>query len=142
MTTTEVSAAQQAAVAAIAQKMIAAWAHHDADGFANLFIEDGTLILPGVFRQGREDIRAYFKDAFDGQYKGTQVTGKPISLKFYGPDVALLLSQGGVIASGETEVADPQAIRASWFAVRVDGKWLLAAYQNSPAKVGLPAPGA
>ncbi|WP_326821754.1 SgcJ/EcaC family oxidoreductase [Streptosporangium sp. NBC_01639] len=144
MTTTipyEAPAAQQAAVAAVAQQMIASWAHHDADGFANLFTEDGTMILPGVFRQGRDDIRAYFKDAFDHTYKGTQVTGKPISLRFFGPDVALLLSYGGVIAASESEVSEAQAVRASWFVVRVDGKWLLAAYQNSPAKRSLPAPG-
>jgi uncharacterized protein (TIGR02246 family) len=144
MTTTlsgETSAAQMASVAAIAQQIIAAWAHHDADGMANLFTDDGTLILPGVFRQGREEIRDFFRDAFDNQYKGTQVTGKPISLRFFGPDVALLLSQGGVLAAGETEVAGAQAIRASWFVVRVDGQWRLAAYQNSPAKRRLPTPG-
>ncbi|GAA0948306.1 SgcJ/EcaC family oxidoreductase [Nonomuraea longicatena] len=138
---TEVPAAQQAAVATIAQRMIAAWAHHDADGFANLFIESGTLILPGVLRQGREDIRAFFKHAFENEFKGTQVTGKPISMRFFGPDVALLLSQGGVIAPGETEVADAQSIRASWFVVRVDDQWQLAAYQNSPMNTRLATPG-
>ena len=46
-----------------------------------------------------------------------------------------------MIAAGESEVSDPQAVRASWFIVRVDGKWKLAAYQNSPAKQSLPAPG-
>ena len=141
MTTTEVSAAEQASVAALPQQLLAAWAYQDADGLADLFTEDGTLVLPGVFRQGREDIRAYFKDAFDNQYNGTQVVGKPISLRFFGPDAALLLSFGGVLAAGETEVSDAQAIRASWFVVRVDGKWRLASYQNSPAKRGLPHPG-
>ena len=141
MTTTEVSAADQASVATLAQQLLAIWAYQDADGLAELFTEDGTLVLPGIFRQGREDIRAYFKDAFENQYNGTQVVGKPISLRFFGPDVALLLSAGGVLAQGETEVSDAQAIRASWFVVRVDGEWRLAAYQNSPAKRGLPAPG-
>jgi len=138
---TKVSAAEQTSVAALTQRLLAAWAYNDADGFADLFTEDGTLILPGVFQQGREAIRVFAKDAFENQYKGTQVTGKPISLRFFGPDVALLLSSGGVLAAGETEVSDAQAIRASWFAVRVEGQWRLAAYQNSPAKRSLPTPG-
>jgi uncharacterized protein (TIGR02246 family) len=141
MTTTEVSAADQASVAALTQQMLAGWAYGDADGLAELFWEDGTLVLPGVLCQGKEEIRSYFKDAFDTKYKDTQVIGKPISMRFFGPDVALLLSSGGVLAKGESEVSDAQAIRASWFIVRRDGKWRLAAYQNSTAKVGLPTPG-
>jgi len=141
MTSTEVSMAQQAAVAALAQEMIASWAYGDADGIANLFVDDGTLVLPGIYRSGKEDIRLYFKDAFENEYKNTQVTGKPLSLRFFGQDVALLLSQGGVLAENESEISEGQAIRASWFAVKVDGKWKLAAYHNCQAKRKLPVPG-
>lgn len=142
MTTNGVPAADQAAVATLPQQLLTAWADQDGDSIADLFTEDGTLILPGIFRQGREDIRIYFKDAFENQYAGTRVVGTPLGLRFFGPDAALLLSAGGVLADGETEVSDGQAIRASWFAVRVDGEWKLAAYQNTPAKRGLPVPGA
>lgn len=141
MTTNGVPVADQAAVATLPQQLVAAWVDQDGDGIAELFTEDGTLILPGVFRQGREDIRVYFKDAFNNQYRGTRVVGTPLGLRFFGPDAALLLSAGGVLAAGETEVSDGQAIRASWFAVRVDGEWKLAAYQNTPATRGLPTPG-
>jgi uncharacterized protein (TIGR02246 family) len=138
---TEVSAAEQAAVATLTQQMLASWAYQDADGIAELFTEDGTLVLPGIYFQGKEAIREYFKDAFANKYNNTQVVGKPISMRFFGPEVALLLSSGGVLAPGETEVSDGQAIRAAWFVVKTDGKWKLAAYQNSPAKRGLPDPG-
>lgn len=141
MTTNGVPVADQAAVATLPQQLLTAWAEQDGDTIADLFTEDGTLILPGVFRQGREDIRVYFKDAFDNQYRGTRVVGTPLGLRFFGPDAALLLSAGGVLAAGETEPSEGQAIRASWFAVRVDGEWKLAAYQNTPAKRGLPTPG-
>lgn len=138
---TEVTAADQASVAGLTQQLLTAWARHDADSIADLFTEDGTLTLPGIHRQGREDIRLYFKDAFETHYNGTQVVGQPIGLRFFGSDVALLMSSGGVLAPGEAEVSDAQAIRASWFCARVDGQWKLAAYQNSPAKRTLPVPG-
>ncbi|HEX6472702.1 MAG TPA: SgcJ/EcaC family oxidoreductase [Streptosporangiaceae bacterium] len=133
--------ADKAAVAALTQRVIAAWAYADADAFADVFTEDGTMILPGMYRKGREEIRAYLKDAYANQYKNTQVTGKPLDLRFLAADVALLLTQGGVLAAGESEVSDDQSIRAAWLVVKRDGQWKLAAYQNSPATKALPAPG-
>lgn len=135
------SSADAAAVAALTQRVIAAWAYHDADGFADTFTEDGTMILPGMFKKGREEIRAYLKDAFENQYKGTQVTGKPLDIRFFGPDSGVLITQGGVLAPGESAVSDDQAIRASWLVVKQDGVWKLAGYQNSPAYKSLPVPG-
>jgi uncharacterized protein (TIGR02246 family) len=142
MTTTEAgTAADQAAIAALTQKVIAAWAYGDADGFANVFTEDGTMILPGIFKKGREEIRAFLVESFAGNYKGTQVTGRPIEIRFFTADSGVLITQGGVLAAGETEVADSQSIRASWTVVKRDGSWHLASYQNTPAKQQLPKPG-
>ncbi|MCP2330786.1 SgcJ/EcaC family oxidoreductase [Actinoalloteichus caeruleus] len=136
------SAADQAAVAALTQRVIAAWAYHDADAFADVFTEDGTMILPGIYRKGREEIRSFLVDAYANEYRGTQVTGRPVDLRFLTEDTALLLTRGGVLAEGESEVSDDQAIRASWLVVRQDGEWRLAAYQNTPAVHRLPTPGA
>lgn len=122
----------QAAIGALTQKVLAAWAYHDADSFANVFIEDGTMILSGVYCSGREEIRDHMVKEFEGRWKGTQVTGKPIAIRPLGPDVILLLSLGGILEAGETEVSEGSAIRASWLAVRRDGEWKLAAYQNTP----------
>jgi uncharacterized protein (TIGR02246 family) len=125
--------ADAGAIAALTQQVSPAWAQHDADTFADVFVEDGTMILPGVFCVGRDEVRDFMAKAFDGPYKGTQVTGTPISIRALGPDTIILLSDGGVIGAGETEVAEDSAIRASWLAVRQDdGGWLLAAYQNTP----------
>ncbi|MFI9457160.1 DUF4440 domain-containing protein [Amycolatopsis sp. WAC 01375] len=142
MTTTETgTAADQAAIAALTQKVIAAWAYHDADSFAGVFTEDGTMILPGVYKKGRDEIRSFLVESFEGNYKGTQVTGRPLEIRFFTPDSGVLITQGGVLGPGETEVADSQSIRASWTVVKRDGGWQLASYQNTPAKQQLPKPG-
>ncbi|MFI7677418.1 SgcJ/EcaC family oxidoreductase [Actinophytocola sp. NPDC049390] len=127
--------ADQAAIAALTQKVLAAWAYHDADTFADVFVEDGTMILPGSLSTGRDEIREQMTKEWAGRWEGTQVTGKPISIRALGPDVILLLSLGGVLFPGETEVTEANAIRASWLAVRRDGEWKLASYQNSPRYV-------
>jgi uncharacterized protein (TIGR02246 family) len=126
------SDADAGAIAALTQQVSTAWAKGDADTFADVFVEDGTMILAGVFCQGRDEVRDHMATAFAGPYKGTQVTGQPIGIRVLGPDVAILLSDGGIIAAGEDEVSADSAIRASWTAVRQDdGGWLLAAYQNT-----------
>jgi uncharacterized protein (TIGR02246 family) len=126
------SAADEAAVAAVPQRVVAAWANQDADAFARVFTEDGTVILPGLFVKGRDKIRDYMTAAFAGPWKGTRVTGTPIDLKFLSAESGVLLTQGGVLAPGESDPSDEHAIRASWVVVKRDGQWQLASYQNSP----------
>jgi len=126
------SAADQAAIAAVPARMVAAWAAHDADAFADLFTEDGTLILPGIYKKGKDEIRKYMAAEYAGAYKGSTVTGAPIEIKPLRAGAVALLTQGGVIPAGETELPDEAAIRASWILVKRNRKWLLAVYQNCP----------
>ncbi|CCH31208.1 SgcJ/EcaC family oxidoreductase [Actinosynnema sp. NPDC047251] len=127
------SKADQAAIAALPQRMIAGWALHDASAIADLFTEDGVMILPGLYRKGRNEIREFMAAAFEGPYRGTTVAGTPLDLRLFGPDFGILVTEGGVLAPGDTEVTAERAIRGSWVVVKQDGEWRLATYQNSPA---------
>lgn len=133
--TVTISAEDQAAVAAFPQRIVSAWAEHDAAAFAAAFVEDGTLILPGVSLAGRAEIESFLTRGFAGPYKGTQVIGTPFRITGLADGVVLVLTKGGVLAPGESEVAPEREIRASWLLVRRNGEWLLAAYQNSPANL-------
>lgn len=126
------SSAEQAEIAAVPARMVAAWAAHDAAAFADLFTPDGTLILPGVYKKGRDEIREFMLAGYSGPYNGTRVTGSPIEIKPLAHGAVALLTVGGVLAPGETELSAQAAIRASWILVRRDGTWQLAVYQNCP----------
>ncbi|MFD0692246.1 SgcJ/EcaC family oxidoreductase [Actinomadura fibrosa] len=124
---------ERSAVARAPERISAAWAAGDGDAFAAACAEDATMILPGdVCLHGREEIRTFMTRAYTAQYKNTRVTGQPITMRFLGDDVSVLVTQGGVLLPGETEVAGERAIRATWVLVRKDGEWLISAYHNSP----------
>jgi uncharacterized protein (TIGR02246 family) len=121
-----------AEIAAVPGRLVSAWAAHDAEAFSQLFLQDGTLILPGVYKKGREEIRQFMEAGYAGPYKGTTVTGTPLDVKPLGTDAVALLTVGGVLAPGEKEVSTKEAIRAAWILVKDDGTWRLAVYQNCP----------
>jgi uncharacterized protein (TIGR02246 family) len=118
-------------------RLVAAWARNDAGGVADVFTDDGILILPGdVFKKGRDEIRSFMAAAYAGPFKGTGVTGAPVDLRFVSDDVALIRTHGGILAPGETEIEPELAVRSTWVAVKKNGQWQLAGYQNSPRGEG------
>ncbi|MEV0899230.1 SgcJ/EcaC family oxidoreductase [Actinoplanes sp. NPDC049802] len=118
-------------------RLVAAWSRNDAAGIAEVFTEDGIMILPGdVFKKGRDEVLAFMAAAFAGPFKGTGVTGRPVDVRFVADDVALIRTHGGILAPGETEIAPELAVRSTWVTVKRNGKWQLAAYQNSPRGEG------
>jgi len=130
--TPKLSKAVMGEIAAVPGRLVAAWAAHDAEAFSQLFISDGTLILPGVYKKGRDEIREFMTAGYAGPYKGTSVTGTPLDMKPLGTRAVALVTVGGVIGAGEKELSSKQAIRASWILVKDDDTWRLAVYQNSP----------
>jgi uncharacterized protein (TIGR02246 family) len=132
MTASTLTPEVQAALAAVPQRITEAWAANDASAFAKVFTEDATMVLPGdVFKKGRADIEAFMAAGYAGPYKGTNVTGVPVDAKLLNDDAAALVTLGGVLQPGETEISRSATIRATWILAKQDGEWLISAYHNS-----------
>ncbi|MEC3975175.1 SgcJ/EcaC family oxidoreductase [Amycolatopsis sp. H20-H5] len=120
------------AVLTVPQLIKAAWAANDGDFFASIFVENGSLLMQDEQLTSREDIRAFMTAGYAGIYRGASVDGWPLSVKFLADDVALVVTQGGIILDGETEIAPQREIRAVWIITLVDGHWKLVSHQSSP----------
>ncbi|MEV0695581.1 SgcJ/EcaC family oxidoreductase [Streptomyces sp. NPDC050388] len=123
------------AVLSVAMRIQAAWAANDADAFADLFTENGSLLLGDEQLTSREQIRAFMAAGFAGPYKGARVNGGPLLVTFLSDDTAMVITEGGIIPDGGTAVAPEREIRAMWVIVKDgDGTPRLLSHQSSPVK--------
>jgi uncharacterized protein (TIGR02246 family) len=96
------------------------------------YTTDATAIMTGSLRDGRDMIRENMARAFAGPLEGTSTYNKQLSLRFAGRDAAIVVSESGILFAGETEVPDARKVNATWVFEKRDGRWLIAAYHNSP----------
>jgi len=110
-----------------------AWAANDADLFATLYLRDATVVQPGVHKKNNDDIRTSMAALFAGPLRGSRVVDAPQSVRYLGEDVAVVISEGGILMAGQTELPAERRVRATWVLAQRDGQWYVAAYHNSPA---------
>jgi uncharacterized protein (TIGR02246 family) len=123
------------AVLTVPQRIQAAWERNDAHMFADIFTQNGSLLMRDDQLTSRAQIRAYMAAGFQGPYRGARVTGWPLFIRFISADVAMVVTQGGILLAGETLVAPAREIRATWVVVREpDGQLRLLSHQSSPIR--------
>lgn len=122
-----------AAVRAVIDGLIDAWARHDAEAYGALFTEDASyLSFVGTVYRGRADIVSSHRALFAKFLKGTKLADEVLDIRFYGPDTAVVISRGDTY-KGERprklgKVQTYTLIRAA------DGQWRVAAFQNTQRK--------
>lgn len=129
----EFTGEDEKAVLTVAMRIQAAWATNDAGVFADIFTENGSLLMQDDQLQGREQIRSYMTTGFEGPYRGARVQGWPVAVKFLSDDVSIVITEGGILLGGETELVPERLIRATWVIVKQeDGHLKLLSHQSSP----------
>jgi uncharacterized protein (TIGR02246 family) len=127
--------ADEKAVLTIGLRIQHAWAANDADAFAEVFAENGSLLMRDEQLTSRAQIRSYMAAGFAGPFRGARVTGWPLEVKFLGDDLAFLVTQGGIVLATDAELLPEREIRAVWVIVRrAPGKLELLSHQSSPVK--------
>jgi uncharacterized protein (TIGR02246 family) len=121
------------AVRDLLQQIYAAWTDGDADAFAALYLDDATVVMPGVLHRGRAAVRDYMATAFAGPLKGSRGVDEPQDIRFVGTDTAVVVSRAGILMAGEQALPVARERHATWVLSKRDGRWLVAAYANAPA---------
>jgi uncharacterized protein (TIGR02246 family) len=110
-----------------------AWADHDGQAFADCYVEDATVVLPGTFHQGKQAIADYMQRGFSGPLQGSRAVDVPQSIRIIGKHTAVVVSRAGVLMAGQTELPTDRESLATWVLAKEGDRWLVAAYSNSPA---------
>jgi uncharacterized protein (TIGR02246 family) len=122
-----------AAIKGVLENHYKAWDAGDADAFVTDYTADATVIMPGIYRTSKEEVRRSMADGFASFLKGSTAIDKVESIRFLGENAAVAVSETGVRFPGETEVPAERMVYATWVLEKRGGTWLLAAYHNSPA---------
>ncbi|MEJ2885801.1 SgcJ/EcaC family oxidoreductase [Actinomycetospora aeridis] len=130
----EFTAPDQKAVLTIAQRIQDAWARNDADRFADVFAPEGSLALGENELFGREAVRDFMRTGFAGPLAGASVAGGPLTCDLVTDDVAVSVTEGGIVMPGESAVAPERRIRATWVVRRrAPGELELLSHHSCPA---------
>ncbi len=127
--------ADEEAIRTVMEASYRAWAEGDADGMVADYADDASAILPGSLRASREVIPQSMAAAFAGPLRGTSTANERLSIRFLGADVAIVLTESGILFPGQSEVPPENRVNCTWVLEKRDGHWLIAAYHNSPAQV-------
>jgi uncharacterized protein (TIGR02246 family) len=127
-------AADEAAVRALYQQLMDGWNAGIGDAFAAPFEEDGDLVgFDGTNIKGRQEIASFHQHLFDMFLKGSRLVGKVRSVRFLTSNVAVMHAVGGTVMAGESDLERERNSVQTLVAVKRNGKWSLAAFQNTRA---------
>jgi uncharacterized protein (TIGR02246 family) len=127
------SRADQQAVLDVVKGVYEAWEANDAEAFVADYLDDASVVQPGVYRKNRQEIQSTMAGAFAGPLKGSREIDLPQDVRFLDEDTAVVISEGGIVFPGQNAVPSERTVRATWVLTKRDGRWYVAAYHNSPA---------
>jgi len=130
----EFPAADEAEVRALHQSLLQAWNERSASAMSELFAEDGELIgFDGSEVAGRAAIASHLGPIF-ANHPTPAFVGKVRGVRLLAREVALLSAVAGMVPSGRSDLEPGLNVVHRIIAVKADGRWSIALYQNTPAQ--------
>ncbi|HKI08210.1 MAG TPA: SgcJ/EcaC family oxidoreductase [Nitrososphaeraceae archaeon] len=124
----------EGAIRSLYQQLMDGWNAASGDAFAAPFEEDGDLVgFDGTHIKGRQEIASFHQHLFDMFLKGSRLVGKVRSVRFLTSNVAVMHAVGGTVMTGESDLERERNSVQTLVAVKRNGKWSLAAFQNTRA---------
>ncbi|MGW0521558.1 SgcJ/EcaC family oxidoreductase [Crossiella sp. NPDC003009] len=116
------------------QRLVEAWNNGDATAYAAQFTEDVDYVtFHGMHIRGRAELESGHAKLFAGPLKGVKLGGGSAeatpSVKFLGPDVAVVVNSGGSSLPEDDAPAPERDSVTTAVVVRTDDRWLISAFQ-------------
>lgn len=128
------SNADEAAVRALSLGLTRAWNMRDGRAFGELFTEDGAIIgFDGSLVEGSEAIGQEMSAIFAHHQTPAYVV-KMHTVRFIADDVAVLRCSAGMPSPLDGRINPTLNSMQSLVAVKRDGVWRVALFQNTPAQ--------
>ena len=137
------------AIYALLQSVVDGWNRGDGEAMAAAFDDDADyIVFNGMRLKGRQQIAAVHQQLFDTFLKGTRLDGggrgespQGGAVRFLTPEVALVLTQGGLRRPEQPESSPEQDSIQTFVVVKRDGKWSIALFQNTRIQPSQPPGG-
>lgn len=122
------AASDRSAVLAALDRVRAAWDAGDATALAAEFTDDASyVIFVGLHYLGRDAIRRSHLPVFEKWQRGSRMSMRVLDLRFPTPDVAVVLTEGGI----GTRARIPHDKVQTFVMVRDGDVWRCTAFQNT-----------
>jgi uncharacterized protein (TIGR02246 family) len=132
-TSTTASDVDRQAISDVLNHLYEAWEANDAEAFVADYLNDASVVQPGIYKKDREEIRTTMAAGFAGPLQGSRVINRPQDIRFLTDETAIVVSEDGILFPGQDAVPSEGLVRATWVLVKRNGSWCIAAYHNSPA---------
>jgi uncharacterized protein (TIGR02246 family) len=132
-TSATASDADRQAVLDVLRGVYEAWEANDAEAFVANYLDHASVVQPGVYKKNRHEIQSTMAGGFAGPLKGSRVIDQPRDVRFPNQDIAIVISEGGIVFPGQNAASSEGTVRATWVLAKRDGHWHVAAYHSSPA---------
>jgi uncharacterized protein (TIGR02246 family) len=117
---------------ALYQELLNRWNDRDAQGYADLFLEDGGIVgFDGSSVETRAEIRSHLAGIFDHHATAAYV-GKVRNVRFLGADVAVLSAVVGMVSPGQSDI-NPAVNSVQTLIAHKQDRWGIVLFQNTPA---------
>jgi uncharacterized protein (TIGR02246 family) len=124
--------AREAPIRALLARLTDSFNRGDVSGVSAAFTPDSGLITgDGTLVTSAPAIERFLSELQAKLPKGTQFMATVTNVRFEGPDVAVLTSEGGWLFPGETAIADKNQGIQSLVALRHQGTWKVALFQRT-----------
>jgi uncharacterized protein (TIGR02246 family) len=128
------ASADEAAVRELYRRLLDGWNERDATKFAAPFAVDGYVVgFDGSQMDGQREIAATIGQIFADHMTASYV-GKIKAVRFLMAEVAILRAVAGLVPRGQSDLNPNTNAVQTLVAMKDDGAWRVALFQNTPAQ--------